>query len=282
MLGWLTDPFALEFMRNALIAGLVTAVTTSLVGTWLVLRGMAFMGDALAHGVLPGLTLAYLLGMSLTLGAALAALVMIGGVNLVHRRSRLRSDTGIGLLFVGMLALGVVIASKAQSYAGDLTAILFGDIIGVTDTDVLVVVGAAVVALVVTVLLYRPLITLTMDQRLATVLGMRPRLTHVALLVLLAGTIIASFRAVGVLLVFGFLIAPPATASLVTRRVPMMMLAAVGFAAVGVVSGLLTSFHFSTAGSATMAGIMVAEFFVVLLATMLLTRSGPRRKHAIA
>ncbi|MQA13503.1 MAG: metal ABC transporter permease [Pseudonocardiaceae bacterium] len=252
-------------MRHAMTAGLVTGVTTSLVGTWVVLRGMAFMGDALAHGVLPGLTLAYLLEISLILGAAVAAVVVIGGVGVVQRCARLRADTGIGLLFVGMLALGVIIASKAQSYAGDLTAILFGDVLGVTDADIGVAAVAAVVAIVLTVVLYRPFIVLALDERKAAVLGLRPRLAHVVLLALLAAAIIASFRAVGVLLVFGFLIAPPATAALVTRRVPVMMLAAIGFAVVGVLAGLLVSFHLGTAGSATMVGVTVAEFFLILL-----------------
>lgn len=272
MLDWLLDPFAFGFMRNALTAGLLTAVTTSLVGTWLVLRGMAFMGDALAHGVLPGLTTAYLLQISLALGAAVAALVVISGVQLIHRRSRLRADTGIGLLFVGMLALGVVIASKAQSYAGDLTAILFGDIIAVTGTDIVVAAATTAVTIAVIVLLYRALLALALDERMAAVLGLRPRLAHAALLVLLAGTVIASFRSVGTLLVFGFLIAPPATATLLARRVPIVMLTAVGFATVGVVAGLLVSFHAGTAGSATIAAIMVAEFFAVLFIRMLWTR----------
>lgn len=263
---WLVDPFSYEFMRNALAAGLITAVTTSLVGTWVVLRGMAFMGDALAHGVVPGLTLAYLLEVSLFLGATVAAVVVIAGIGLVQRRTRLRADTGIGLLFVGMLALGVIIASKAQSYAGDLTAILFGDILAVTDADLSVAVVAAALALAVTAVLYRPLIALALDERKAAVLGLRPRLAHLALLALLAAAIIASFRAVGVLLVFGFLIAPPATATLVARRVPVMMLAAVGFAAAGVFGGLLISFHLGTAGSATMVGVTVGQFFLVLLA----------------
>ncbi|WP_211323361.1 zinc ABC transporter permease AztB [Amycolatopsis palatopharyngis] len=261
---WLTDPFTYDFMQAALAAALLTGLTTALVGTWVVLRGMAFMGDALAHGVLPGLTLAYLLEVSLFVGATIAAVVVIGGVSFVQRRTRLRVDTGIGLLFVGMLALGVIIASKAQSYAGDLTAILFGDVLAVTGADIRVAAVAALAALALTVLLYRPFIALALNERQAAVLGLRPRLAHVALLALLAAAIIASFRAVGVLLVFGFLIAPPATATLVTRRVPVMMAAAAGFAAIGVLGGLLVSFHLGTAGSATMVGVTVAEFFLVL------------------
>lgn len=278
---WLVEPFTCcGFMRTALAAGLVTVVMTSVVGTWVVLRGMTFMGDALAHGVLPGLTLATLLGFSLGLGAGVAALVMVAGIEVVRRRSRLAEDAGIGLLFVGMLALGVVIASKGRSYAGDLTALLFGDVIGVTSTDLAAAAWTALGVVVVSVLLYRPFIALSFDERKAAALGLRPGLAHTAMLVLLAVAVIASFRAVGVLLVFGFLVAPPATAALVARRVPTMVAAAIGFGTVGVVAGLLVSFHAGTAGSATMAGLTVAQFFAVLVVQELRRRGAASRSAA--
>lgn len=266
---WLFEPFTCEvctFMRSALVAGLVTVVVTSVVGTWVVLRGMTFMGDALAHGILPGLTFAHVRGFNLGLGAAAAAGVMIAGLNIVHRRARLTEDAGIGLLFVGMLSLGVLIASKAQSFAGDLTAILFGDVLGVTASDIRTASLAAVAVLASSVVLYRPLLTLAFDRRKAEALGLRPRLAHAAMLVLLAVAIISSFRAVGTLLVFSFIVAPPATAALLVRRVPAMMLVATAFGALAVVAGLLLSFHLDTAGSATMAGLAVVEFFVILAA----------------
>lgn len=275
---WLVEPFTCcAFMTSALIAALITVITTSLVGTWIVLRGMTFMGDALAHGVLPGITLAFLLGADLFLGAAFAAVVMVGGVNLVHRRARLPEDAGIGLLFVGMLALGVIIISRRAAFAGDLTAFLFGDAIGVTAADIRVAAAAAVITGVLTFVLYRPFIVLAFSERKAMVLGLRPRLAHAAMLGLLALAIISSFRAVGVLLVFGFIVAPPATASLVARRVPTMMAAAIGFGALGVISGLLISFHGDTAASATMAGMTVAIFFIVLTIRELTQAAGRAR-----
>jgi ABC-type Mn2+/Zn2+ transport system permease subunit len=262
---WLIEPFACcGFMRAALLAGLITVVTTSLVGVWVVLRGMTFMGEALGHGVLPGIALAFLLGVDLFLGAAVAAGVMIWGVNTVHRRARLPEDAGIALLFVGMLALGVVIISRRAAYAGDLTSVLFGETLGVTSADLRFAAIAAVITLVVSIALYRPLLVLTFSQRKAELLGLRPQLAHGALLALLALAIIASFRAVGVLLVFAFVVAPPATASLVARRVPVMIVVAIAFGFFGVFAGLLASFHFDTAAGATMAGVTVATFFVVL------------------
>lgn len=264
MVELLTEPFAYAFMRNALIAGLLTVVAASLVGTWVVMRGMAFMGDALAHGVLPGIAVAFILGGNLLVGGAVSAAVMIIGVSLASARSRLGEDTAIGLLFVGMLAAGVAIISKGGAYAGDLTTILFGDPIGVTGADLRTIGVAAVITVVLTTLMYRPFLVLSFSRAKAQVLGLRPGATHLVMLGLIAIVVISSFKTVGTLLVFAFLVAPPATAALVSRRVPMMMAVSVLIGSLGVVGGLLVSYHFATATAATIAGLTVAAFFAVL------------------
>jgi manganese/iron transport system permease protein len=263
---WLSEPFQFEFMQRALLAGVLAVAVTSLVGTWVVLRGLTFMGDALAHGVLPGIALAFLWGVNLTVGAAGGAAVMVLGIHLVTRRARLTEDTGIGLLFVGMLALGVIVISRADSFATDLTAFLFGDVLGVNDADLVLEAVAAAVVLAVTVVLYRPFLALSFNEEKAEALGLRPRLAHMAMLTLVAVAVVSSFRAVGTLLVFGLLVAPPATASLLVRRVPAMMATAAVLGAASVAGGLLVSYHADTAASATVAGLAVALFFVVLLA----------------
>jgi len=259
-----TEPFGYAFMRSALAAGLLTVVLGSLVGTWVVVRGLAFLGDALAHGVLPGIALAYLLGVDLLLGAAVSAVVMAAGVSAVGARGRIGEDTAIGLLFVGMLAAGVTIISARGSYAGDLTAILFGDPIGVRAADLRLLVGAVVITLLVTLVGYRAFLALAYDRATAQVLGLRPAATHLVMLALVGLVVVASFRAVGTLLVFAFLIAPPATAVLVARRMPLVMVASIGFGSAAVVLGLLVSYHLATATSATIAGISVLQFLLVL------------------
>jgi ABC-type Mn2+/Zn2+ transport system permease subunit len=266
MIGWFTEAFEPEFMQRALLAGLLASAATAVVGTWVVLRGLTFLGDALAHGVIPGLALAVLWGFSPVLGAFVAALVMSGAVTVVTRRARVREDTGIGLLFVGMLALGVVIVSRSDNFTTDVTSLLFGDVLGVTTGDLRgQAIGAAAVV-VVSVVLYRPFLALAFNAEKAATLGLRPTLSHAALMVLLATAIVASFEAIGTLLVFGLLIGPPATASLLVRRVPLIMVAAVALGALAVVVGLAVSYHHDTAGGATIAGLAVAEFFVVLAA----------------
>ena len=263
---WLTEAFEPAFMQRALLAGLLAAAASALVGTWVVLRGLTFLGDALAHGVVPGLALALLWGFSPLVGAFVAALVMSGAVTLVSRRTRVREDTGIGLLFVGMLALGVVIVSRSDSFATDVTSLLFGDVLGVTAGDLRGQAAGVAVVVVASVLLYRPFLALTFNEEKAATLGLRPGLTHLALLILLATAIVASFQAIGTLLVFGLLIGPPATAGLLVRRVPLVMVTAVALGALAVVAGLAVSYHHGTAGGATVAGLAVAEFFVVLAA----------------
>lgn len=264
----LLDPFtcaACGFMRRALLGGSLVGVAAAVIGTWVVVRGQTFMGDALAHGVLPGIALAFVLGANLLLGGIISALVMIALIAWVQRRSTLGDDASIGLLFVGMLALGVVLISRAGAYAGDLTTILFGDVVGVTTTDVTVAAAGAGLTLLATVVLYRPFLAVAFSRDQAALLGMRPGVAHLVQLALLALVIVASFRTVGTLLVFALLVAPPAAAVQLARRVPTTMALGALLAVVAVVVGLLVSFHAGTAGSATIALVSVLLFFLVVL-----------------
>lgn len=261
---WLIDAFEPAFMQRALVGSLIAVVATSLVGTWVVLRGLAFLGDALAHGVIPGIALAVLWGFSPIIGAFVAALVMSSLVSVVSNRTAVREDTAIGLLFVGMLSLGIVIVSRARSFSTEVTALLFGDVLGVTRADIRSQLIAAAIVVATTVVLHRPFMALTFNRDKAQTLGMYPALAHAAMLTILALSIVASFQAIGTLLVFGLLVGPPATASLVVRRVPAIMVVSMLLGAVAVVSGLLISFHYGTAGGATIAGLSVLQFFAAL------------------
>ena len=261
---WLIEPFELAFQQRALIGGGLAAVALSVVGTWVVIRGMTFLGDALIHGVIPGIALAILLNFNVMVGAVIAVVVMLAGINLVHRQTTFSEDTGIGLLFVGMLGLGVILISRTASYTGSLTTILFGDALGVTAADIVVLVVVTSVTLLASALLYRPLLVIAFNEQKADMFGYRPRLAHAALLVLITLSIVGSFQTVGTLLVLGLLVGPPATAALVVRRVPWMMLLAALIGLLSVAVGLVISYHADTAGSATMAVVPVVLFFVVL------------------
>ena len=267
------DAFEPAFMQRALIGGLIAVIATSLVGTWIVLRGLAFLGDALAHGVIPGIALAILWGFDPAIGAFVAALIMSGLVTFVSNRTTVRDDTAIGLLFVGMLSLGVVFVSKSKSFSTDLTSLLFGDALGISVGDIQKQLAFTVIVVVFTIFLYRPFLALTFNEVKAQTLGMHPRLAQAALLGLLSLSIVSSFQTIGTLLVFGLLVAPPATASLVVKRVSGIMIVSVLFGTLAVFLGLLVSFYYGTAGRATMAGFSVLQFFVVLTGRSILRRS---------
>ncbi|MGO1182599.1 MAG: iron chelate uptake ABC transporter family permease subunit [Micrococcaceae bacterium] len=264
LITWLTEPFTLGFQQRALWGGMIAALMCSIVGVWLVLRGMSFFGDAFVHGVVPGLAAAVLFDFSPYLGAGIAALVMVAGMELIYRSTSLKEDTSIGLLFVGMMALGVVIISKVDSYTGSLTSILFGDALGVGWGDIMIQAVFATVVVALSLLLYRPLMVLSFSPAKSQSLGMRPKFTHWMLLMLIATAVIGSYQAVGTLLVFGLLVGPAATAALVSRTVPIMIAVSVVIGVVAVWAGLLISFYAGTAASASMALVPVVLFFVVL------------------
>jgi ABC-type Mn2+/Zn2+ transport system permease subunit len=281
--GWWIEPFTDNpFLRDALWAALLSVVCTSVIGTWVVLRGLSFLGDALAHGVLPGIAIAFVMGYNTTVGALIAALAMVVGVQLIRSVSPLPDDASIGVLFVGFLALAVVVMSaQSGSGAGDLTRFLFGSINAVDSGDLRTLLVVTVITLAGVIVLHRALLVGTFDVTQARLLGFRPQLTHLALLVLLALAIVASFETVGSLLVFAFLIGPPATASLLVTRVPMVMASAVLIGAVCAVIGLLVSYHHSTATGATMALVTVIVFVLALVVRQL-SRGLTRRPLRLA
>lgn len=269
---WLTSPFEVAFVQRALLSGVLVSLICATVGTWVVLRGMAFLGDAMSHGMLPGVAVASMLGGSLLVGAAVNATVMACGVTLLGRTRRLSQDTGIGLLFVGMLSLGVIIVSRSESFAVDLTGFLFGDVLAVREQDIVHLSVALVVAAVVSFLGYRSFLALVFDERKAQTLGLRPRLAHAVLLGLVTLAIVTSFHVVGTLLVFGLLIAPPAAVLPWARRVPAIMAGAALCGSFATFAGLLLSWHAETAAGATIAAVAVLLFFLSVLASGLRDR----------
>lgn len=255
---WLTDPLSADFMLRALTGGVLVAAICAVVGTWVVVRGMAFLGEAMAHGMLPGVALASLLGLPVIVGAAVSAMVMSLGVGLIARRGRLSSDTSIGLLFVGMLALGVIIVSHSRSFAVDLTAILFGDVLAIQTGDLAGLAAALGLTVLLAALFHRAFVALAFDPRLARTLGLRPRLAQVVLVGLVTLAVVASYGAVGSLLVVGLLLAPAVAAAHWVRRIPAIMLLAALLGAAAVLVGLLVSWHAGTAAGATIAAASVA------------------------
>ena len=253
------------FMVHALIAGVLVSIACAIAGTFVILRGLAFIGDALGHGVLPGIAVSLLAGFSGIIGAAVGAAFMIGGITLITRRSRLSSDTAIGLLFIGMLALGVVIVSRSNSFSGDLTSILFGEILGIGMQAILIQLIGTIVIAIIAIVCARPFLLLSFDPEQAEVAGFSVTLYHNIMLFMIALTVIVSFQTVGTLLVFGLLIAPAGAGALLAKRIGAMMAWAVLFGSMSMYFGLLISYHFNLAAGASIILVATAIFFIVFI-----------------
>ncbi|GIU84428.1 MAG: ABC transporter permease [Acidimicrobiales bacterium] len=265
-MGLLTDPFAADFMRRALVGAMLAGAVAGLVGTWVIMRSLTFMGDAVSHGVLPGVALAVLLGTDVTLGAAVAGGLLVIAVALVSRRGQIGHDAAIGLVFVGMLSLGVIIMSKTPTFSGSLTEALFGNVLGLEGSDIATQVAALAFTIVATCVMYRPFVALTFSEKKAAALGLRPALADGVMLALVGLAVVASFRAVGTLLTFGLLVGPPSTALSLFRRIPVVLVGSVAVAVLCAWLGLVISFHADTAPGATVAFTAVVTFLLTLAA----------------
>ena len=266
MIEWLTEPFALSFMQRALAASLIVGVLCSVVGCFVVLRAMAFLGDALAHAILPGVAIAYLLGADVLVGALVAAVLVAVGIGLFSRHGGLKEDTAIGILFAAALALGVVLMSTVRSYATDLTHILFGNVLGVATADLWLTGIIAVVTLAVLLVLFKEFQLATFDPVLAHMLGKRPELLRFTMLILLSLTIVASLKTVGVGLVAALLVTPAATAYLLTRRLSTMMAVSAAVGVLASVVGLYLSYYLDIASGAAVVLVATAAFLAAYVA----------------
>jgi len=271
----LIEPFRSEFMRTGAVAAIIVGVLCGAVGCFVVVRGMALLADSFAHGVLPGVAIAVLLTagaagedpnrLAVLLGGLAGGIVTAVGTSAILRRSGLREDTATAVMFVFMLALGVVIISRASDFAIDLTAFLFGDVLSVPTSELPLTAGLTVAVLATVAVLYRPFVLIAFDRRRAASLGVNVGAMELALMVLLAVAVVIGFRIVGALLVLGMLVAPPATAALLTRHLPTMMALASAIAAASGPIGLLISWHLDVAAGASIVLVAVGIFLAVLL-----------------
>jgi ABC-type Mn2+/Zn2+ transport system permease subunit len=272
---FLSEPFDAEFVRTGALAAAIVGVLCAVVGCYVILRGMALMADSLAHGVLPGIAVAFMLtteagdspdAFALSLGALAAGLLTAFATSTILRRSRLREETAAAIVFVFMLALGVILISRVEGYSVDLTSFLFGDVLGVEGGEVAVSAALSALVLTLVALLYRPFLVLSFDRQRAAALGLPVERLHLLMLVLVTLAVVIGFRVVGALLVLGMLMAPPAAAALVTRRLPAMMALSAAIAALSAPIGLLVSWHLDLAAGASIVMVPVSVFLALLVA----------------
>jgi ABC-type Mn2+/Zn2+ transport system permease subunit len=237
----------------------------AVVGTYVVLRGMAFFGDALAHAILPGVAIAYLLQANLFWGALAMGVVTAVGIGYLSRRGEIKEDTAIGVIFAACFALGVALLSTVQTYSVDLTHILFGNVLGVSNTDLWLTAGLGLAVLLAVVLLYKELLVISFDPILAATLRLPLSVLHYLLLILIALTVVVSLQTVGVALVVAMLVTPAATAYLLTRRLWHMMIVGAVIGSISSVAGLYLSFYVNVASGAAVVLVCTAFFVVTFL-----------------
>ena len=276
---FLTDPWDFEFMRRALLAGVIVAVAASVVGTFVVLKGLAFLGDAVAHTQLAGAAIVLVAGggtVLITLGAAAAAVVTALGVAALTRSGQVRQDTAIGIFFAGFFALGVLLISRERNFALDLNSFLVGNILGVVNDDIIVMGILAAAVLLLTAFFYTELRFVAYDPEMAAASGVPVGLVQTGLLVLVALAAVVAFRLVGVVLALAMLVAPAAAASLMARSIPRIMLGSVVSGIVSTVVGLYASFHADVAAGPAIVLSAVGIFTLAYLASPRGLRGGQR------
>lgn len=255
---FLFQPLSYAFMQRGMAAAVIVGVLCAVMGTYVVLRGMAFLGDALAHAILPGIAVAYLLGGNLLIGALAAAIVVAVLIGFFSRQGVVKEDTAIGILFAAALALGVALISSIRTYAVDLSHILFGNVLGVSPADLWMTFGLGLVILGTVFLLYRPFLVISFDPVLAATLRLPADLLRNLMLILLAVTVVISLQTVGIGLVAAMLVTPAATAYLLSRRLAPMMVISAAIGAFSSLVGLYLSYYLN----------IISGSAIVLTATM--------------
>jgi manganese/iron transport system permease protein len=264
MLDVLTGPLQFGFMGRALAGGVLVGIICAVIGTYVVLRGLAFVGDALAHAAFPGVVIAYMLQANIHLGAAVFTVATALGIGFVSRRARASYDTTIGILFAGAFALGVLLMSTIPGYTADLFSFLFGNILGMATTDLAVVGALAGFVVLAVAVCYKELLLVSFDPVVAEAMGYPVQLLNYLLLSLIALTIVISIQAVGVVLVVALLVTPSATARLLTDRFIRMMALGAALSVLAVVVGLYLSFYLNVATGAAVVLVSTSLFFATL------------------
>jgi manganese/iron transport system permease protein len=271
LVGFVADPLAYGFMQRGLVAAVLVGIVCAVMGTFVVLKGLAFIGDAVSHAAFPGLVIAFILGLPLYLGGAVASIGTALAIGFVSRRGRLRFDTTVGVLFAGTFALGILLFSTIKNYVADLLGYLLGNVLGIGIGDLVQVAVLGAIVLAVVILIRKELLFATFDPLGAAASGLPVAALEYLLLALLGVTIVVSIQAVGIVMVVAMLVTPAATAQLIVVRFERLMLLAAVLATIAAVSGLYLSFYLNLASGAS---IVLIETLFFLVALMVGPRSG--------
>lgn len=265
MIAWLVAPLSYQFMQRGMLVAVLVGIACAVMGCYVVLRSMAFIGDAISHSILPGVAVAYLVKGNLLIGALAAAIAVALGIGFFSRQGRLKEDSAIGILFAAAYSLGVILISSIRSYAVDLSHILFGNVLGVSITDLILTASLVVIVLLVVFLLYKELLVVSFDPVLAATLRLPAERLRIVILLLLALTVVVSLQSVGIGLVTSMLVTPGATAYLLTRRLPRMMAIAAVIGALSSIIGLYASYYLNVVSGAAIVLVSTGFFLLAYL-----------------
>jgi ABC-type Mn2+/Zn2+ transport system permease subunit len=263
MMDWLLEPLSYGFFVRALVASLIVGVVCPVLGTYIVLQGMAFLGDAMSHTILPGVVIAFLLGWPLAVGALVLGLITAVGIGILTERSALKEDTAIGVIFAGLFALGVALLSARNNYTIDLAHFLFGNLLGVVTADLWIIATLGTLVLLIIFFFYKEFLVMAFDPMLARTLRLPTTFLRYLLLALIAVTIVVSLQVVGIALMLAMLVTPAAAASFLTHRLPPMMLVSAVIGLLSAITGLYASYYFNIASGP--AVVLVATLIFVLV-----------------
>jgi len=258
---WILEPLQYGFFMRGLLSGLIVALTCGILSAFIVWRGMAFIGDALAHAVLPGIVVSIMLGVHVLIGALGAAVLSVLGIGILTRHKGFKEDTAIGVIFAGAFALGILLMSKVSSFK-DLTHILFGNILGVSSFDVILISAVGLVVMVSVRLFYKELLVTSFDATHARAIGLSPQLIHFGLLILVAATTVLATQTVGVVLVMALLVTPAAAASLLVKKLSRIILLSTVYSMSSILVGFYLSYYGDLASGATIVLVLTLIFII--------------------
>lgn len=264
MAEWLIEPLSSPLFVRALLSGIIVAISCGALSSFIVWRGMSFIGDALAHSVLPGIVLAIIIGVNMIIGALAAALISVFSIGAITSKKGLKQDSAIGVIFAGAFALGIILMTKFGS-GSDLTHILFGNIIGVTSENLILILIVGIIVVFAIILFFKELLVTSFDVTHSTAIGLSPKLIHYGLLVLIAFTTVIATQTVGVVLVLALLVTPASAASMLFKKLENVVLFSIIISVVSVFIGIFSAHHLELAPGATIVLVLTIIFLIIFI-----------------
>lgn len=263
-MNFISDVMTYEFLQKALVTAIVVGILSGVIGSFIILRGLALMGDAISHAILPGVAISYMLGINYFIGAVITGVLAAVGISFVSQQSKIKSDTAIGIVFSAFFALGILLLMKAQT-AVDLTQILFGNVLTVPEEEMWLTIGVGIVVIICIILFFKELLITTFDETMAKAYGLNTKFYHYFLMILLTLVTVVSLKTVGVVLVVAMLITPAATAYLLTHKLSHMIILASTIGAVSSIIGIYLSFTYNLTSGATIVLVTTGFFILAFL-----------------